>query len=202
LTHSLIWHPATYVKEFDSNGFPPPHLHRLISLAGLSVEWWDTTPPVVRLWATLRNDPTPLLQRFDAELATADEMVTLSGVRFGLPVLRCNALSQSVVMENFVHKPHFDLAEEIGGGFDVLTKVFGLPARARLDVKAAWDNKKHRAMIAKRLMCDCTLIALAYGRYQRMRGVLPSEHYELYEQAVLDAAAEKTKWVRKAFNHE
>ncbi len=199
MTCSLIWHLATYTEGFGSNGFPEPHRHRLISLAGISVDLGEH--PEARIWAVLSKEPAKLLLRLDQELGQVDEIVTLNGANFGLPVIRCNALTHDVVLENFAHPPHLDLAEEIIGGFDTLTNVFNLPARAKLDVKQAWEAEEHHTKIAKRLMCDCVLIALAFGRYRRMLGEIPPGYYELYEQAVLDAAGKKTAWVGKVFDH-
>ena len=132
MTHALIWHLATYAEEPNTNGFPSPYQHRLIALAGLAADLGET--PTVRVWASLRNEPVPLLERLDAELGLVDEMVTLNGRNFGLPVLRCNALAHSAVLENLSYLPHLDLADEIIGGFSVLTNVFGLPGRARWSV--------------------------------------------------------------------
>lgn len=200
MSHSLIWHPATYAADPGTNGFPAPHLHRLIAVAGVAVDLGEV--PEVRVWATLRKKPEGLLHRLDTEFGQVDETVTLSGVNFGLPVIRCNALQRGVVLENFSHLPHLDLAEEIIGGFDVLSRVFDLPPRARLDVKVAWEKEEHRPKIAKRLMCDCVLIALAFGKYRRMAGEISPDYYKLYEQSVLTTAAEKTKWVGEAFDRE
>lgn len=223
MTHALYWHLVTHAPDADIDFFPPPYYHKLVALG--AVEVGDE----VRVWASVSMDPTKLLDRLDESVSKAHVMYTFNGLKFGLPVIRSNAIRTGHQAGTTLAKidsgliPHYDVAVMIndgiypGGGcvsMSEMTEIFNLPDRPKLDVRSVWDKvlavkgtddwKVQGPKLFKRLgskcIVDAVLTALLMARFDYAIGERTKEGLDEFEENVLTAASGKTKMVRKLFS--
>jgi hypothetical protein len=223
MTHALYWHLATHAPDADIDFFPPPYMHKLIALGAIEEDGDN-----LQVWANVSMDPTKLLDRLEGAVGEAHAVYTFRGNQFGLPVVRSNAIRSNYQAATAIGKieskliPHYDVSEIInqglypsGGcvGMGEMTDIFGLPNRPKLDVRSTWDKvlavkgtddwKAQGPKLFKRLgskcIVDAVLTALLMARYEFSCGDRTKEETEVFEERVIQTAADKTKMVTKLF---
>lgn len=215
MTHStLYWHCATYAPD-ASGGYRPAIEHKLIAVAGIEVEDDETDENgsglTANVWGTMSPDPRKMLHRFSKAFATTNQLVSLYGNNFGLPVMWANAFQTQYPFRYGTAPEAVDLAVEIGNlvapsnglTFDSILDLMQLPARPDMDIVALWEtnNKAKQQRIVKRLIVDCCFIALVDIRLQFAQGTITAQYRDNFTQAVLEAAAEKVANVNKVFSN-